>query len=217
MNPTETRLSEAARNRIARPRFRGALDTNDAFERGLLLNTIKIDTITLNALFDPESRVLYDARFFTYGAPINVAMLDSFLELARGKTVEEIAHIEPTEVEQSLRDDPEIPSTDEGGRCFFPVVSQIGAELFDNFDRALALFEAHIRHAQRRVLLPALTQCALNAVQFAAQTLIVRLRRYYRRQRRFGSDQLLLQRIIFVDPIAQMAQNLSVGPFRAAQ
>ena len=142
MNTTTYHLSEKVRERMSRPKFRGAFDGGDASGRGLALNRVKSGPVTLTALFDPVSRVLYDARFFTYGAPLGVGILDAYVEEAKGKTLDQIASMTPESVEAALRDEPDVPSTDSQGRCHFDVVLEQCRALVANMPKALAEAEA---------------------------------------------------------------------------
>ena len=127
--------------RIAHPVFRGAFDQDDAKDRGLTLNTVKVGSITLNALFDPETKILYDARFFTY-VPILIAIVDQFLEMARGLPISRLSEVTGNRVEFLLRDDPEIPAVDPSRSMYFDEIVKIVKALEDNMNTALALSHA---------------------------------------------------------------------------
>lgn len=142
-----SQLSEKAKARIARPTYRGAFVEQDAAERGLALVTARVAPVTLHALFDPESLVLYDARFFTYGAPATTAILDAFVELAKGRTLDQVKGISPRDVELVLRDSPDIPATGDAAAAFHDLLPRIVSALAVGLPEGVAL--ARIRDAAR--------------------------------------------------------------------
>lgn len=139
----ETRaLPSKVRERFDCPRYRGAFDEKDASERGLALNKVKVDSVRLACLFDPDTRVLYDARFFSYGAPILVAVVDAWIELAKGKAPEQLAKIGLADLAGllSVPEDPEIAAP-------FDLIRRFSAALEANMPAAM-LQAAAVRATQ---------------------------------------------------------------------
>ncbi|MBI4612854.1 MAG: NifU family protein [Planctomycetes bacterium] len=131
---------------MARPTFRGAFVEQDAAERGLALVTARVPPATLHALIDPESLVLYDARFFTYGAPATIAILDTFVEMAKGRTLDQVKEISPRDVELALRDSPGVPAID-GTETYLDLLPRIVSALEAGRSDGVAL--ARVRDAAR--------------------------------------------------------------------
>lgn len=88
------------------PKYRGAIFQIEADEKGLALIDIKESSLKVYLMVDPDSDIILETRFFTYGGPIFTALADTFCSLIQNKTVEEASSIKISEIESLLRDTP---------------------------------------------------------------------------------------------------------------
>ena len=88
------------------PKYRGAIFQIEAHEKGLALIDIKESSLKVYLMVDPDSDIILETRFFTYGGPIFTALADTFCSLIQNKTVEEASSIKISEIESLLRDTP---------------------------------------------------------------------------------------------------------------
>lgn len=95
----------------ASPRHRGAFFTEDATSKDLALVTAKHKDIKVYWLIDPESDRIYDAKFFSYGGPLSMAMGDTLCETVRGIKLEDALALGIADIEIKLRDVPDQPAT----------------------------------------------------------------------------------------------------------
>jgi NifU-like protein len=108
---TQPPFSKKIESVAAAPRHRGAFFTEDATSKDLALITAKHKDIKIYWLVDPESDRVYDAKFFSYGGPISMAMGEVLCEKARGNKLEDVLCISLYDIDVNLRDTPEQPST----------------------------------------------------------------------------------------------------------
>lgn len=98
------------------PRYKGRFTQDDTKEQELTLIEAQNgaascgDAMVLYWLIDPDTSIIKDARFQTFGCGTAIAAADATCELSIGKTVQEARNITNLEVEQHLRDDPETPA-----------------------------------------------------------------------------------------------------------
>jgi NifU-like protein len=102
--PETMTFSSKVESLAASPRHRGAFFTEDATSKDLALITAKHKDIKVYWLVDPESDRIYDAKFFSYGGPISMAMGDVLCESVRGIKLEEALELTITGIEAKLRD-----------------------------------------------------------------------------------------------------------------
>lgn len=108
---TEKPYSEKIGRLAGNPKHRGAFFTEDATAKDLALLTAKYKDIKIYWLVDPESDLIYDAKFFSYGGPISMAMGEMLCSLVRGMKIDTACDIPLEEVESLLRDDPTRPAS----------------------------------------------------------------------------------------------------------
>ena len=68
------------------------------------------DAVRLYWEIDPESNIIVDAKFKSFGCGTAIASSDMMVELCKGKTVDEAVKITNIDVEQALRDNPDTPA-----------------------------------------------------------------------------------------------------------
>lgn len=105
------KFSQKIASLSAAPKHRGAFFTEDASSKDLALVTAKYKDIKVYWLVDPQSDLIYDAKFFSYGGPISMAMGEMLSTLAKGMKIESACGIEIMHLERLLRDAPDAPST----------------------------------------------------------------------------------------------------------
>ncbi len=127
------------------PRHRGAFFTEDATTKDLALVTAKHKDIKVYWLIDPESDRIYDAKFFSYGGPISMAMGDTLCDMVRGIKLDDALALGIADIETKLRDLPDQPATlapaEEAFANLLPLLKTAG----DAFPAAKALALASIQ------------------------------------------------------------------------
>lgn len=93
------------------PKHRGAFFTEDASTKDLALATAKYKDIKVYWLIDPQTDLIYDAKFFSYGGPASVALGEMLCTLAKGMKVESATSFTIPQMEALLRDDAATPAT----------------------------------------------------------------------------------------------------------
>lgn len=93
------------------PKHRGAFFTEDASSKDLALATAKFKDIKTYWLVDPQSDLIYDAKFFSYGGPVSMALGELLCSLVKGMTLELACAITIPQIEAMLRDDDGLPAT----------------------------------------------------------------------------------------------------------
>ncbi len=94
----------------AQPKHRGAFFTEDATSKNLALITAKFKDIKIYWMVDPHSDLIYDAKFFSYGGPVSVAMGEALSSLVKGMKVETAQGLRIDQLEEMLRDEADKPA-----------------------------------------------------------------------------------------------------------
>ena len=102
--PETPQFSKKIESLSANPRHRGAFFTEDATSKDLALVTAKYKDIKVYWLVDPQSDLIYDAKFFSYGGPVSMAMGEMLCSLVRGMKLDTACDISLEEIESLLRD-----------------------------------------------------------------------------------------------------------------
>ena len=68
------------------------------------------DAVRLYWAVDPETDVIKESKFKSFGCGTAIASSDTMAELCKGKTVQEAVKITNIDVEQAMRDTPDVPS-----------------------------------------------------------------------------------------------------------
>lgn len=95
----------------ANPKHRGAFFTEDASTKDLALATAKYKDIKVYWLIDPQTDLIYDAKFFSYGGAPSVALGEMLCTLAKGMKLESATAFTIPQIEALLRDDAATPAT----------------------------------------------------------------------------------------------------------
>ena len=116
-DPTATPEGEARKfskkieSLAANPKHRGAFFTEDASTKDLALATAKFKDIKVYWLVDPQTDLIYDAKFFSYGGAPSVALGEMLCTLAKGMKMESASAFTIQQMEALLRDDAATPAT----------------------------------------------------------------------------------------------------------
>jgi NifU-like protein len=108
---TERKFSKKIATLSANPKHRGAFFTEDASSKDLALCTAKFKDIKVYWLVDPQSDLIYDAKFFSYGGPISMALGEILCSLVKGMKLESACAITITQIESLLRDEDGLSAT----------------------------------------------------------------------------------------------------------
>lgn len=90
------------------PKYRGAIFQIEADEKGLALVDVKVSSLKVYLMIDPDCDKILETRFFTYGGPIFTALADTFCKMIQQKTIDEACAITAVSIEESLRDTPDV-------------------------------------------------------------------------------------------------------------
>ncbi len=133
----------------ANPRHRGAFFTEDATAKDLALVTAKYKDIKVYWLVDPQSDLIYDVKFFSYGGPISMAMGEILSSLVKGMKIDTACDITIEEIETLLRDEPKIPATEQGAETSFANLPMLLATAKESYPagKALALASLQLKQA----------------------------------------------------------------------
>ena len=108
--------SQKVHNRMNNPAHRGSFTDKDAKAQNCKLVTADFgdascgDSIQLFWLVDPQTNIIKDARFLSFGCGTAIASADVMAELTIGCTVDAAARITNLDVEKALRDEPATPA-----------------------------------------------------------------------------------------------------------
>ena len=105
------KFSKKIESLAANPKHRGAFFTEDASTKDLALATAKFKDIKVYWLIDPQTDLIYDAKFFSYGGPASVALGEMLCTLAKGMKVGSASAFTIPQMEALLRDDAATPAT----------------------------------------------------------------------------------------------------------
>ncbi len=140
-------FSQKIESLAANPRHRGAFFTEDATSKDLALVTAKYKDIKVYWLVDPQSDLIYDAKFFSYGGPVSMAMGEMLCSLVRGMKLDTACDISLDEIESLLRDVPETPATVQPKETAFanlPMLLATAKEAYPS-SKALALASVQLK------------------------------------------------------------------------
>jgi len=108
--------SNKVQDRMNNPKYLGEFTEEEAKKRGLKLVVADFgaeacgDAVRLFWLVEPETNIIKDARFKSFGCGTAIASSDMMTELTIGKSVDEATKITNLDVEKALRDDPNTPA-----------------------------------------------------------------------------------------------------------
>ncbi len=134
----------------ASPKQRGAFFTEDASSKDLALVTAKYKDIKVYWLVDPQSDLIYDAKFFSYGGPISIALGERLCTLVKGMKMDSATALTIDKVEALLRDHPDRPATAAPAAEAFaslPPLLESAREVYAS-SKALALATLQLKAAQ---------------------------------------------------------------------
>lgn len=148
----ERKFSRKIESLAASPRHRGAFFTEDATSKDLALVTAKYKDIKVYWLVDPQSDLIYDAKFFSYGGPVSMAMGEILSSLVRGMKVDTACETPIEEIESLLRDndsaEPNAPATAQPMEIAFANLPMLLATARESYPSAKALALASLQLKQ---------------------------------------------------------------------
>jgi NifU-like protein len=148
----ERKFSKKIESLAASPRHRGAFFTEDATAKDLALVTAKYKDIKVYWLVDPQSDLIYDAKFFSYGGPVSMAMGEILSSLVRGMKVDTACETPIEEIEILLRDtegpDANKPATAQPMDVAFANLPMLLATARESYPSAKALALASLQLKQ---------------------------------------------------------------------
>lgn len=106
METYSQRLQQMAKS----PKFRGAIFQMEADDKGLALVESKVQSLKIYCLVDPDSDLVMETRFFTYGGPVFTALAEVFCTKGQNLPIHDFTGITPESLELELRDDPAVPA-----------------------------------------------------------------------------------------------------------
>ena len=101
-------LSQKVQEIAKAPKYRGAIFQIEADEKGLALVDVKVSSLKVYLMIDPDCDKILETRFFTYGGPVFTALADTFCKMIQQKTIDEACAITAVSIEESLRDTPDV-------------------------------------------------------------------------------------------------------------
>jgi NifU-like protein len=108
--------SNKVQERMNNPKYLGEFSEEEAKAKGLKLVVADFgaeacgDAVRLYWLVDPETNIIKDARFKSFGCGTAIASSDMMTELTIGKTIDEATKITNLDVEKALRDTEDKPA-----------------------------------------------------------------------------------------------------------
>jgi NifU-like protein len=146
----ERKHSRKIESLAANPRHRGAFFTEDATAKDLALVTAKYKDIKVYWLVDPQTDLIYDAKFFSYGGPVSMAMGEILCTLVRGMKFDTACDTSVEEIDNLLRDEAGVPATAQAPEVAFanlPMLLETARETYPS-SKALALASLQLRQQQ---------------------------------------------------------------------
>ncbi|MCF0222937.1 MAG: NifU family protein [Fibrobacter sp.] len=101
-------LSQKVQEIAKAPKYRGAIFQIEADEKGLALVDVKVSSLKVYLMIDPDCDKILETRFFTYGGPIFTALADLFCKKIQMATIDEACSIKAATLEEELRDTPDV-------------------------------------------------------------------------------------------------------------
>jgi NifU-like protein len=141
------KFSRKIESLAANPRHRGAFFTEDATAKDLALVTAKYKDIKVYWLVDPQTDLIYDAKFFSYGGPVSMAMGEILCSLVRGMKFDTACDTSMEEIDNLLRDEAGVPATAQAPEVAFanlPMLLDTARETYPS-SKALALASLQLR------------------------------------------------------------------------
>lgn len=145
----EQKFSRKIESLAASPRHRGAFFTEDATAKDLALVTAKYKDIKVYWLVDPQTDLIYDAKFFSYGGPVSMAMGEMLSSLVRGMKVETACDTSVEEIDNLLRDEAGVPATSRPPEVAFANLPMLLDTARETYPAAKALAMASLQLRQQ--------------------------------------------------------------------
>ncbi len=140
----EDKFSKKFEEVAAKPKNRGAYYQEDANEKGMALVESKYKDMKLYWLVDTEEDRVYSAKFFAYGGKVSLAVGETLCSLVKGLTIEEACSLLGSDIENNLRDEPEVPSVPEAKMFAFGAVEELLKIIRDDYPGAKGLAIASV-------------------------------------------------------------------------
>lgn len=151
----ERKFSRKIESLAANPRHRGAFFTEDATAKDLALVTAKYKDIKVYWLVDPQTDLIYDAKFFSYGGPVSMAMGEILCSLVRGMKFDTACDTSVEEIDNLLRDEAGVPATAQPPETAFANLPMLLDTARETYPAAKALALASLQLRQQAAQNPA--------------------------------------------------------------
>ncbi len=151
----ERKFSRKIESLAASPRHRGAFFTEDATAKDLALVTAKYKDIKVYWLVDPQTDLIYDAKFFSYGGPVSMAMGEILSQLVRGMKLDTACDTSVEEIDNLLRDEAGVPATAQPPETAFANLPMLLETARETYPAAKALAIASLQLRQQAAANPA--------------------------------------------------------------
>ncbi|MDC7126380.1 MAG: iron-sulfur cluster assembly scaffold protein [Spirochaetales bacterium] len=108
--------SDKVSERMNNPKYMGEITEEEAAKKGAKLIVADFgadscgDAVRLFWMVDPETDIILDSKYKSFGCGTAIASSDVTAELCIGKTVDEAVKITNIDVEKALRDEPDKPA-----------------------------------------------------------------------------------------------------------
>ncbi len=139
MSVLEDQFSKKFAEATAQPKNRGAYYQEDASEKGMALVEAKYKDMKLYWLVDTEEDRVYSAKFFAYGGKVSLAIGETLCAMVKGLTIDEACSLLGSDVENQLRDEPEVASVPEAKMAAFAAVDELLKIVKEQYAEAKAL------------------------------------------------------------------------------
>jgi NifU-like protein len=139
MSVLEDKFSNKFEEAAAQPKNRGAYYLEDANEKGMALVEAKYKDMKLYWLVDTEEDRVYSAKFFAYGGKVSLAVGETLCSLVKGLTITEACSLLGSDVENHLRDEPDVPSVPESKMFALSAVEELLKIIKDDYTGAKGL------------------------------------------------------------------------------
>jgi NifU-like protein len=146
------KFSKKIESLAANPRHRGAFFTEDATAKDLALVTAKYKDIKVYWLVDPQTDLIYDAKFFSYGGPVSMAMGEILCSLVRGMTMDTACDTSVEEIDNLLRDEAGVPATAQAPDVAFANLPMLLDTARETYPASKALALASLQLKQQAAL-----------------------------------------------------------------
>jgi NifU-like protein len=171
MDAVEEKFSKKFEDTASEPAHRGAYYQEDAAEKGMALVQAKHKDTKLYWLVDIEEDRIYSSRFFAYGGKLSLGVGESLCVMSEGLTVSEACSLLGSDVDSSLRDEPDVSSVPESKSAVFENVEKLLAAAKEEYPAAKAVAEAsRVAKEKQGEIVPSTAELSINEMAWMGMT-----------------------------------------------